>query len=48
MTTARRAAILPTILSRLRPYRFFPRTEAASRLVLKKIFRREPPGVTDL
>ncbi|MDR1931207.1 MAG: hypothetical protein LBQ57_00140 [Spirochaetales bacterium] len=41
LTTPRRAAILPTILSRVRTYRFIPRTREANRQVLEKIFRAE-------
>ncbi len=42
LTTTRRAALMPTILSRLRPYHFPERDEARSREVLAKIFREEP------
>jgi DNA polymerase-3 subunit gamma/tau len=41
LTTTRRAAIIPTILSRLRPYPFAERTEAQDREVMEKIFREE-------
>jgi DNA polymerase-3 subunit gamma/tau len=44
LTTTRRSAIMPTILSRLRTYRFFPRGEEADRQVLTKIFREEYPA----
>ena len=43
LTTTRRAAILPTMLSRLRTYRFLPRGEEADRQVLAKIFREDYP-----
>jgi len=39
LTTTRRRAIMPTILSRVRSYRFLPRTEADSRNVIERIFR---------
>ncbi|MDR3201074.1 MAG: hypothetical protein LBT68_06400 [Spirochaetales bacterium] len=48
LTTPRRAAILPTILSRVRTYRFIPRDEQAGRLVLTKIFREESLEFTSL
>jgi DNA polymerase-3 subunit gamma/tau len=41
LTTTRRSAIMPTILSRLRTYRFFPRGEEAEGQVRAKIFREE-------
>jgi DNA polymerase III delta prime subunit len=41
MLTSRRAAIIPTVLSRLRPYAFLQRPPAEERAVLEKIFRRE-------
>jgi DNA polymerase-3 subunit gamma/tau len=44
LTTTRRSAIMPTILSRLRTYRFIPRAEEADRQVLAKIFREEYPA----
>jgi DNA polymerase-3 subunit gamma/tau len=48
LTTPRRAAILPTILSRVRTYRFIPRDEQAGRQVLGKIFREESSEFTNL
>lgn len=39
LTTTRRGAIIQTILSRLRPYRFLPRNENDTRVVLDRIFR---------
>ena len=41
LTTTRRAAVIPTILSRVRPYHFPERDESRSREVLAKIFREE-------
>ncbi|MDR1625184.1 MAG: hypothetical protein LBT33_01470 [Spirochaetia bacterium] len=48
LTTTRRAAILPTILSRVRSFRFLPRDRQADMLVLKKIFRDDSPSAADL
>jgi DNA polymerase-3 subunit gamma/tau len=42
LTTARREAILPTLLSRLRPYRFMKRDAAAEEEVIRRIFRASP------
>ncbi|GHV75747.1 hypothetical protein AGMMS49942_05680 [Spirochaetia bacterium] len=39
LTTALKDALLPTILSRLRPYRFMARDKAVEAEVLRKIFR---------
>ena len=50
LTTSRRQAIIPTILSRLRPYRFVQRDAAAARQVLVRVFRidqREPDLALD-
>ncbi len=44
LTTTRRAAVIPTILSRLRPYHFPERGEIETREVLAKIFREEAPA----
>jgi len=41
LLTTRRAAIIPTILSRLRPYSFAARSVAEETEVMAKIFRRE-------
>jgi DNA polymerase-3 subunit gamma/tau len=41
-----REAILPTLLSRLRPYRFFQRDEAAEAEVLRRVFRLGEGGNT--
>ncbi len=42
LTTTRRAAIMPTIVSRLRPYFFAERPPAEQEDVLRRIFREEP------
>jgi DNA polymerase III subunit gamma/tau len=39
LTSTRRRAIIPTILSRVRSYRFLQRTELDSRKVIERIFR---------
>ncbi len=39
LLSAKKGAIIPTILSRLRQYRFVPRGEESSREVMRKIFR---------
>ena len=39
LTTTRREAILPTLLSRLRPYRFMKRDAASEEDVIRRIFR---------
>lgn len=39
LTTNRRQAIIPTILSRVRPYRFVTRSVEANRQILHRIFR---------
>jgi DNA polymerase-3 subunit gamma/tau len=41
LTTSFPGAILPTLLSRLRPYRFVQRDEATEREVIRRIFRAE-------
>lgn len=48
LTSTRRGAIMPTLLSRLRPYHFPVRSPAAAREVLSKIFREENPRYHDL
>jgi len=45
LLSTRRAAIIPTILSRLRPYSFPARTEGEEKDVMTKIFRRDAGGV---
>lgn len=42
LTTTRRSALIPTILSRLRPYPFVERTQAEQAEVLRRVFREEP------
>jgi len=46
LTTSRRQAIIPTILSRLRPYRFIPRNREATSAVLTRVFRLDARGGT--
>lgn len=41
LLTAKRGAIIPTILSRLRQYRFVPRSRESAEQVMRKIFRME-------
>ncbi len=41
LTSSRRQALIPTILSRVRDYRFLPRTAASSAQVLERIFRKD-------
>ena len=41
LTTVRRAALIPTVLSRLRPYAFADRSPAETAEVLTRIFREE-------
>ncbi|HET6452714.1 MAG TPA: hypothetical protein VFI08_15450 [Spirochaetia bacterium] len=48
LLSTRRAAIIPTILSRLRPYSFAPRSAAEESEVLAKIFRRDTEGFAGL
>ncbi len=48
MTSTRRGAIIPTILSRLRPYHFPGRSKEAEREVLSKIFRENNPEYNEL
>jgi DNA polymerase-3 subunit gamma/tau len=44
LTSSREEALLPTILSRLRPYRFNPRTEGEEAEVLRRVFRDTAAG----
>ncbi len=44
LLTTRRSAMLPTVVSRLRPYLFTERTPAEEAEVLRKIFRDATPG----
>lgn len=39
LTTQRREAVIPTILSRLRPYRYFRRNEESEREVIRRVFK---------
>ena len=48
LLTTRRAAIIPTILSRMRPYSFDPRSPADEKDVMTKIFREETPSAASL
>lgn len=48
LTTTRRGAIMPTLVSRLRPYHFPARSSQEAREVLSKIFREENPRYGDL
>jgi len=48
LLSTRRAAIMPTILSRLRPYAFAQRSSAEEQEVMTKIFREEAPRFTSL
>jgi DNA polymerase-3 subunit gamma/tau len=48
LLSTRRAAIMPTLRSRLRPYVFEQRSPALEREVMAKIFRQEPPGFESL
>jgi DNA polymerase-3 subunit gamma/tau len=43
LTAPRREAILPTLLSRLRPYRFLRRDALAEESVIRRVFRDTPP-----
>lgn len=42
LTTARRGAILPTILSRVRTYAFVDRSKESQHEVIRRVFRNEP------
>jgi DNA polymerase-3 subunit gamma/tau len=48
LLSTRRSAIIPTILSRLRPYTFLPRSPSEEKEVLSKIFRQDPPAFDSL
>ena len=48
LLTTRRAAIMPTILSRMRPYPFEQRPADEEKEVMTKIFREETPAVSSL
>ncbi|GHV89598.1 hypothetical protein AGMMS50268_01010 [Spirochaetia bacterium] len=47
LTSSRREAILPTLLSRLRPYRFMKRDEKAEAEVIRKVYKEntDSPGI---
>jgi DNA polymerase-3 subunit gamma/tau len=45
LTSAHSEALLPTILSRLRPYRFYPRDEVTEQELIRKVFRGEPGAI---
>jgi DNA polymerase-3 subunit gamma/tau len=53
LTCARPESLIPTIVSRLRPYRFFPRDAASEEEVIRRVFRetwtgvKSPPGAGD-
>ena len=44
LTTSQPGSLLPTILSRLRPYRFIARDVAAEEEVIKRVFREDVKG----
>ncbi|MDR0589595.1 MAG: DNA polymerase III [Spirochaetaceae bacterium] len=44
LTCARPESLIPTIVSRLRPYRFFPRDAAAEGEVIRRVFRETWTG----
>jgi DNA polymerase III delta prime subunit len=48
LLSARRAAIIPTIISRLRPYSFGQRNVPEEREVMEKIFREDTPSAESL
>ncbi len=48
LLASRRGAIVPTVLSRLRPYLFEQRPPAEEREVMSRIFRIEDPGADSL
>jgi DNA polymerase III delta prime subunit len=48
LLSARRAAVIPTIISRLRPYSFGQRSAQEEREVMEKIFREETPSAESL
>jgi DNA polymerase III delta prime subunit len=48
LLTTRRAAIIPTILSRMRPYPFDQRPPSEEKEVMTKIFREEAPSAESL
>jgi DNA polymerase-3 subunit gamma/tau len=44
LTTVRREAIMPTLLSRLRPYRFLKRDDEREKEVIRRVFRDDADG----
>lgn len=48
LITTRKSGLIPTILSRVRPYHFKERTEEGSKEVMEKIFREDPNKYIDL
>jgi len=48
LTTSRKGAIIPTILSRVRVFNFKPRTDAEADEVIRRIFREERSGYRSL
>ncbi len=48
LTTSRRSAIIPTVLSRVRPYSFVQRKLEEEREVISRIFRQDPAGFDGL
>jgi DNA polymerase-3 subunit gamma/tau len=44
LCSSRREAVLPTLLSRLRPYRFAARDRAAEGELIRRVFREPAPG----
>ena len=45
LTSPRPGSLLPTMLSRLRPYRFMARSEAVENEVIRRVFRDEKQGI---
>lgn len=48
LITTRKSGLIPTILSRVRPYHFKERTEEGSKEVMEKIFREDPQKFKNL
>ncbi|MGD9938408.1 MAG: hypothetical protein AB7T74_01275 [Clostridia bacterium] len=48
LTSSRRQAIIPTILSRVRNYRFLPRNGDAARTIIERVFRCPEDGSENL
>jgi len=47
LTAERREAIMPTILSRLRPYRFLKRSEESEKSVIRRVFQEEGNNLSE-